>query len=443
MSQTSCVSDAVADVAAMIKDGKLPQAKRTMALLLDNVHPSVLALLNECAAILSRPSPVARPKLTALWHQYTANPEAQQIIAACAPARDEWDHRTVPELPATDYPNHANTPNAGPVETRTGTPVSRAELRARRDRRQAHKDAAGYFADRAGVDDQPRRGDQPDAYRIDYDRAAIPALRGTPCVCCWLERSHADHATGRSDDGLCSDCRERQRPGIPDLPVGHTRADAITARCALIAVKYHASTARAILRNEWYRAQTARDRATITAWVQANSTTVDAPAEPTRTQTTAQCGTCGSTRQVRDSQCVDCRSLNTEPAPRPASNADTNDAHRTHAAAVDPASPAAPRTSTTDAHRYQRRHRQALPPGTVYVGRPTRYGNPFRCEPTPAGRAEAVRQYRQWICTQPDLIERARVELTGHTLACWCPTDGPCHADVLLELIAAPAAAAA
>ena len=25
-------------------------------------------------------------------------------------------------------------------------------------------------------------------------------------------------------------------------------------------------------------------------------------------------------------------------------------------------------------------------------------------------------------------------ELRGHDLACWCPLDGPCHADVLLEL---------
>jgi hypothetical protein len=25
--------------------------------------------------------------------------------------------------------------------------------------------------------------------------------------------------------------------------------------------------------------------------------------------------------------------------------------------------------------------------------------------------------------------------LRGHNLACWCPLDGPCHGDVLLELV--------
>lgn len=31
-------------------------------------------------------------------------------------------------------------------------------------------------------------------------------------------------------------------------------------------------------------------------------------------------------------------------------------------------------------------------------------------------------------------LEEARAELVGRDLACWCPLDQPCHADVLLEL---------
>ena len=46
------------------------------------------------------------------------------------------------------------------------------------------------------------------------------------------------------------------------------------------------------------------------------------------------------------------------------------------------------------------------PPGAVVVARPTRWGNPFAF----------------------------RAALAGHDLACWCPLDGPCHADVLLEI---------
>lgn len=31
-------------------------------------------------------------------------------------------------------------------------------------------------------------------------------------------------------------------------------------------------------------------------------------------------------------------------------------------------------------------------------------------------------------------IERARAELAGFNLACWCPIGAPCHGDVLLQL---------
>jgi hypothetical protein len=31
-------------------------------------------------------------------------------------------------------------------------------------------------------------------------------------------------------------------------------------------------------------------------------------------------------------------------------------------------------------------------------------------------------------------IDEIRAALAGHDLACWCPLDGPCHADVLLDV---------
>lgn len=34
----------------------------------------------------------------------------------------------------------------------------------------------------------------------------------------------------------------------------------------------------------------------------------------------------------------------------------------------------------------------------------------------------------------PFTIADIRRDLAGHDLACWCPLDQPCHADVLLEL---------
>ncbi|XTZ18962.1 DUF4326 domain-containing protein [Micromonospora echinospora] len=74
-----------------------------------------------------------------------------------------------------------------------------------------------------------------------------------------------------------------------------------------------------------------------------------------------------------------------------------------------------------------------MPTGAVYVGRPTRWGNPFRGD-TPASKADAVRMFRVWAATHPDYTDAVRTELAGKTLACWCPLDQPCHADELLRI---------
>lgn len=75
-----------------------------------------------------------------------------------------------------------------------------------------------------------------------------------------------------------------------------------------------------------------------------------------------------------------------------------------------------------------------MPPNTVYVGRPTKWGNPYIPE-TPDEYQEAVDDYEFW---QKALIARGYNhnfnELRGKNLACWCPLDRPCHADVLLKL---------
>jgi hypothetical protein len=76
-----------------------------------------------------------------------------------------------------------------------------------------------------------------------------------------------------------------------------------------------------------------------------------------------------------------------------------------------------------------------MPPDAVYVGRPTKFGNPYRPHPpTRAGRADAVARYRQRLAGLPGLVAAARAELAGRDLACWCPLDMPCHADVLLTV---------
>src|SRR5450756_447272 len=112
-------------------------------------------------------------------------------------------------------------------------------------------------------------------------------------------------------------------------------------------------------------------------------------------------------------------------------------------------------------------------PGAVIVARPSRWGNPFRPVRTswtlrhgrlveetwvvldnngvdypawePGSRLSAVQRavaLFEWDLTAPIAssitVDEIRAELAGRDLACWCPLDQPCHADVLLEIANAP-----
>jgi hypothetical protein len=73
-------------------------------------------------------------------------------------------------------------------------------------------------------------------------------------------------------------------------------------------------------------------------------------------------------------------------------------------------------------------------PYDVYIGRPSKWGNPFRIGPD-GDRAEVLKMYRNWIMlpAQERLRIAARQELRGKTLGCWCAPQ-TCHGDVLLEI---------
>jgi hypothetical protein len=83
--------------------------------------------------------------------------------------------------------------------------------------------------------------------------------------------------------------------------------------------------------------------------------------------------------------------------------------------------------------RRSRRKGAQLPPGVVVVTRPTKWGNAHSLD---LGRAEAVRRYREDLLAGrlKVTVEDAKRELRGRDLACYCPLDGPCHADVLIEV---------
>lgn len=78
-------------------------------------------------------------------------------------------------------------------------------------------------------------------------------------------------------------------------------------------------------------------------------------------------------------------------------------------------------------------------PYDIYIGRPTRWGNPFRMLSgfingglREDARTRALRQYKLWMLmpAQADLREIARKELRGKVLACHCKPLG-CHGDLL------------
>lgn len=78
-----------------------------------------------------------------------------------------------------------------------------------------------------------------------------------------------------------------------------------------------------------------------------------------------------------------------------------------------------------------------LPPNTVVVSRPTKWGNPFRT----GNRLHDAFMHHLWLNANPNQWrerEMARRELCGKNLACWCPLNGPCHADNLLKAANSP-----
>lgn len=89
-----------------------------------------------------------------------------------------------------------------------------------------------------------------------------------------------------------------------------------------------------------------------------------------------------------------------------------------------------------------------MPPNTVYVGRPTIWGNPFvpkhvinLMNPVPPDGLipvdncdDALIAFRRRLEQYPMLVADIKQRLRGKNLACWCPLNLPCHADILLEI---------
>ena len=77
-----------------------------------------------------------------------------------------------------------------------------------------------------------------------------------------------------------------------------------------------------------------------------------------------------------------------------------------------------------------------MPDNTVYVGRPTIFGNRFELWRFDT-RENCLKAYESDLLFAADsdrMLQMIMDKLRGHNLACWCRLDQPCHADILLRL---------
>lgn len=85
-----------------------------------------------------------------------------------------------------------------------------------------------------------------------------------------------------------------------------------------------------------------------------------------------------------------------------------------------------------------------MPPNTVKVCRPGKWGNPWRVGEWSSTLQrnmtadDAVKRYSETLRNTEGgwpMLRRSELnDLRGKNLACWCPIGSPCHADVLLEI---------
>lgn len=71
-----------------------------------------------------------------------------------------------------------------------------------------------------------------------------------------------------------------------------------------------------------------------------------------------------------------------------------------------------------------------IPPGAVYIGRGSKWGNPYVIG-YDGDRAEVVQRYA--VSMPTELMADAAVELRGKDLVCFC-APLPCHGDILLKI---------
>ena len=79
---------------------------------------------------------------------------------------------------------------------------------------------------------------------------------------------------------------------------------------------------------------------------------------------------------------------------------------------------------------YSKRRPSEIPSDAVYIGRPSKWGNPF----SKGSKSQNIEDFREYaekrVCHDPQWLEPLR----NKHLVCWCAPN-PCHGDVIISLL--------
>ncbi|WP_143467019.1 hypothetical protein [Lentzea kentuckyensis] len=332
MSADISVPETISELAELVRSGNIRAARKLGRKLLKVAPTRTLWVIARIANELDERPHTALAFINHLL-ETAPSEEDRAIVAACLPEPGET-RRTVER--SSQRAPHWNSTNKheAPRDLKT---EQRNELRRKARSRQEQADAAGfarYRVDSAGVadgDQVPDRHDRAAAEQVyasgfDYDRAALYATEVPfACLACGICRGRYDLngarvQAGHGDDMLCGECRAAGCAGLPELVVGHSLADLVTARCSFVWAKHGDVVARALLRSDWRHAPTDAVREIITDYARAYLS-AEPPTEARQdVAELSDCVTCGVQREPNDTnapaaddgQCAACRELAAE-----------------------------------------------------------------------------------------------------------------------------------
>ncbi|SDP97806.1 hypothetical protein [Lentzea jiangxiensis] len=303
MTENASITEMLEDIDLFLELGGFAEARELAAQILDTADTDTLDLLARIAWIRENHPNTARARLSDAWKRST--PEHRELVETCVmlhvePATQpaEAEAPAEPEILRADVhiPTHAEVAElrtggisaveAGPVRRKIKPEIRRKRRPARTpEQKRLDREVAHYFRHRAGVDDAVEFETLP-GYENDEDQNFMAPLRGLACVSCWTERAAFDNY--RHHDGLCNECRQDNRAGLPITSTDPYRDELIAIRCAHIVKTFpKRPTALAILRRD-YRGYAPGDRIEMNTWVAQNFRwAVNKPATPAPQYATA------------------------------------------------------------------------------------------------------------------------------------------------------------